>query len=192
MFHHTNSVLLNLSILLKSILFQVNFTRFIATLTLAINLLKFNPNFVLSKTTKATFAFFVAIVNAIHSNINSSTYHVIYHHRYSESWSWSIFNKVLLAKSYICCDSFIKSSISSFTSHHSHSIFLWVFQYLYLNLKNQSQKKAIENWYMKLKTKDKKVKIYTWDTIKVPTYYGTNDGKKWMKKGIQNVLLFEN
>ena len=68
-------------------------------------------------------------------------------------------------------------------------LFLWVFQYIYLNLKNQSQEKAIENWYMKLKTKDKKIKIYTWDTIKIPTYYGTNDGKKWMKKGIQNVFL---
>lgn len=68
-------------------------------------------------------------------------------------------------------------------------LFITVFEQLFTLLKNQSKKIWKNNWYQKLRTNHKIIRIYTGQKIKIPTLYATNDGKQWYKKWTKNIFL---
>jgi len=68
-------------------------------------------------------------------------------------------------------------------------LFEVIFHQLFILLKNQSKKIWKENWYKKIRTNKRKVKIYTWQKINISTHYATNDWAKWEKKWTKNIFL---
>ena len=68
-------------------------------------------------------------------------------------------------------------------------LFLAIFQHLFILLKEQSKKVWEKSWYFWIRKNNRKVKIYTGQTINIPTWYVTNNGKKWMKKWTKNTFL---